>query len=408
MTRIQEMVVGDLDSPPTEGRHPWLFAKAMRLYEVGFDDGAVSDLMKRAAAAVEASDPGRTGDAYREADDAAKYARDSFVAKGGKPGVAKGGWARSRKPGKGYMPLNFAAKGRTRRQAPTIDLDSMRRIASGVDGFERGLRFLEVSPVKDCHLMTSLEALGIMFRPNEFVAVWHGIRDNGKFFFPKGAYIVDAFGQAVYSTRRPGNFKDCPPVLPGGQPGTVPDGVLYLNQPVCGDWVPKANGKDFSLRGKNNATSWRNFVLECDPPSLKEHQPLPDDSPEELEAKKEAKNEYEADVAACWLKCLAVSGAPIRAIYHSGGHSWHALCELRTPEQSPEAMLARLHSPKVLDFLVKRGADPAALTPIRPTRLPNAWRGRTKQVLIYLDDSPELDSRPIVEMPKINRVETMK
>ena len=99
------------------------------------------------------------------------------------------------------------------------------------------------------------------------------------------------------------------------------------------------------------------------------------------------------EVDAMWLKFLAGFPDPIRAIYSSGGGSWHALVAVEketwadmdgllkgNPNGKTES--ARLGAKALW---ARYGADPAALTPVRLTRLPGCMRGGKEQKLIYLN-----------------------
>ncbi|MEA3213313.1 MAG: hypothetical protein QOE70_6370 [Chthoniobacter sp.] len=133
------------------------------------------------------------------------------------------------------------------------------------------------------------------------------------------------------------------------------NGVWFQAQPVDGLWRAKRIGTGQSRRTAECVTSFRFMVVESDvaQPDL-------------------------------WLKALVQMRLPITAIYHSGGKSIHALVRLdaRSREQW-EAKAAPLKP-----GLITLGADPASLTSVRLTRLPNAHRGTRKQELFYLNPEP--------------------
>jgi hypothetical protein len=147
------------------------------------------------------------------------------------------------------------------------------------------------------------------------------------------------------------------------------EGVWFLNQPVTGQWLPNREGK-FSRRSEDNVCGWVHWVMESD------------SAPEEL-----------------WLRFLTICPMPVKAIYSSGGRSWHALvqCSYRTKSEM-DADLAR--AKRSLSIL---GADPGALTALRLTRLPGCKRGMREQRLIYLD--PTGDAGLISLLPKVRSVQ---
>lgn len=105
-----------------------------------------------------------------------------------------------------------------------------------------------------------------------------------------------------------------------------------------------------------------------------------------------------------FLSFLAICQHRVAAIYTSGGKSVHAL--LRIDAGPQEADWHSIVEPMKRD-LIELGADPAALTSLRLSRLPFCRRSekldpadklRGNQVLLYLDDKP--DGSPIFDRPK--------
>jgi hypothetical protein len=98
-----------------------------------------------------------------------------------------------------------------------------------------------------------------------------------------------------------------------------------------------------------------------------------------------------------WLRLMAVfPKSNIKAIYSSGGRSWHVL--LSSAYDSKAAMDVELTT-RVKKTLPVLGADPGALTSMRLTRLPTCLRGMREQKLIYLDPAPdgvEIMGKPIL------------
>lgn len=215
--------------------------------------------------------------------------------------------------------------------------------------------FMERSPV-DPRGVTAGEFLELMFAPADRVLVFTDMRSQGDFLHEvgKGSYRLGAEKgvRAVESAL----------------PTRGAEGVWYLNQPVTGQWLPNREGK-FSRRSEDNVCVWKHWVVESD------------SAPEEL-----------------WLRFLSIFGAPIKAIYSSGGRSWHALigCHYRT-KMEMDVDLAR--GKRSLSIL---GADPGALTALRLTRLPGCKRGMREQRLIYLD--PTGGAGLISLLPKVRSV----
>lgn len=138
------------------------------------------------------------------------------------------------------------------------------------------------------------------------------------------------------------------------------NGVWFQAQPVDGKWRRKRMGQSTSRRTAECCTSFPFLVIESDI--------------------------AEPDL---WLRALVQIRLPIAAIYHSGGRSIHALLELDAATKEEWEQRAALLKPGLIEL----GADPASLTAVRLTRLPNAHRGTRKQQLLYLNPSPK--SEPI-------------
>jgi hypothetical protein len=142
------------------------------------------------------------------------------------------------------------------------------------------------------------------------------------------------------------------------------DGVWFLSNPIDGiehqaDRLrSQHNPEGVSFRCLEAITSWRYAVIETD------------HAPEEL-----------------WLKALVLLDLPVVAIYHSGGRGPHALVDLGADSR---AEWHELLSP-YREHLIRLGACPGTLTPLRLTRLPACVRGQTgrMQQLLYL--APDAD-----------------
>ena len=90
----------------------------------------------------------------------------------------------------------------------------------------------------------------------------------------------------------------------------------------------------------------------------------------------------------------------VKAIYSSGGKSWHAIFEMDEGLSKPE--FDQIMRERVKKVFPKFGADPGALTPVRLTRLPGCTRNGRLQKLIYLN--PSADGGPIVKKGIIREI----
>lgn len=214
--------------------------------------------------------------------------------------------------------------------------------------------FMTRSPV-DVRKMTGADYLEALYEPGERVIVFSEFKGPGDFLWEvgRGGYRLAA-QRGVQAVRS---------VLPvdGGR-----DGVWYLCNPVDGKWHmnPRREGR-YSRRSQESVTSWRYMVLESD------------EAPQEL-----------------WFRFLAMAPMRTAAIYSSGGKSWHALLRVDCETKADFDVLLRNKMKRILPVF---GADPAAMTPVRLTRLPGCTRGGRLQRLIYLN--PEVaDETPIRDM----------
>jgi hypothetical protein len=143
---------------------------------------------------------------------------------------------------------------------------------------------------------------------------------------------------------------------------TLEDGAWFLPQPVTGEWLnldrlkSDHNPTGRTRRSEENVTAFRFALLESD----------------------------EADTAQ-WLSALAQLPLPVVSITTSGGRSIHALVLVNAACKAEWDDLVR---GALLPVVKPLGADPAALTAVRLTRLPGIHRGRNLQELLYLDMAP--------------------
>jgi hypothetical protein len=149
-------------------------------------------------------------------------------------------------------------------------------------------------------------------------------------------------------------------------------GVWFLSNPIDGRehqaerLKSEFNPEGLSFRCAECVTNWRHVVVEtdCAPASL-------------------------------WLKALVLLELPIVAVYHSGGRGPHALVNLGASSVTQWHALLEPHRER----LIRLGACPGTLTPLRLSRLPNCRREETGQLQALLYLSPDADGTPIAKLP---------
>lgn len=194
--------------------------------------------------------------------------------------------------------------------------------------------------------------LDALYEPGERVLIFTQFKSQGQFL-----HWCGRGGYRLGSRREVRAVKS---ELPAGDT----DGVWFLSNPVTGEWKinPGAVNEDGSRRwGRRHGdcvTAWRYMVLESD--------------------------EANPDL---WLKMLVQLPLKIAAIYTSGGRSIHALVRVDAASK-PEWDKMR---DMIAALVVPLGADPAAMTAVRLTRLPGCMRGDRLQELWYLNPSPRAE-----------------
>jgi hypothetical protein len=139
-------------------------------------------------------------------------------------------------------------------------------------------------------------------------------------------------------------------------PKLTADGAWFLVNPVNSHSYPNPRQENKpSRRSEESVTSWRYLILESDV--------APEDQ---------------------WLACLVQLPIKISAIYSSGGKSIHALVRVDARSKAEWDTIAAQMKP----ILVPLGADPAAMTGVRLSRLPGVKRGTVLQELLYLNPTP--------------------
>lgn len=264
-----------------------------------------------------------------------------------------------------------------KRQA--FDAGALSRMVSG--GSELAAdAFICRSPVQPVGL-SPFEFMESLYRPGEKVLIFNNEMSQGQY-----GVVMDEDGKG--RAYRLGNRAGVKPERVEKLPQGGPVGLWFLAQPVDGKWSPNGSrdgdgNEKLSRRSAPNVTAWRYLVLESD----------------------EAK---EAD----WLRLLYTLPLPVAAIYYSGGKSVHALLEVNAASKGEWDALRDKISP----VLSKLGADPAAMTAVRLTRVPNVWRYGSRgrdgkdvrfekpqlQSLIYLNPRPVI--RPVGEMPRVRKI----
>jgi hypothetical protein len=210
-----------------------------------------------------------------------------------------------------------------------------------------------LSPATEQDGKTAKLFLDALYEPDEQVLVFTRFYSQGDFLWTacNGPCVRLADKQGVPPVDSP---------LPHGGP----EGVWFLNQPIDGTWrINHASSKEGDTRwGRRHAdcvTSWRYLVLESDvaDPDL-------------------------------WLRSLVLLPLPIAAIYTSGGQSIHALVKIDADDKSTFDALRD----ELAQVVCPLGADAAAMTAVRLTRLPGMMRHgkQGKDGTLHRYDQPRL------------------
>lgn len=202
-------------------------------------------------------------------------------------------------------------------------------------------------------------------------------------FASQGQFLRVIHGKNYALAPFPGKKAHPVPALPDrGE-----DGVWFLAAPVEGTWKENPTATDprtgLPKMGRRHTACCSAF-----PFAVLESDTLPEST---------------------WLRILARMRDDIAAIYTSGGKSIHALIRLHPCPQSAEQFNAQREA--LIRRFVPLGADRAALTAVRLTRLPGAVRlsklapgatpespGHALQSLLYLNPHP-LPGVRLCDMP---------
>lgn len=234
---------------------------------------------------------------------------------------------------------------------PELDLAAVEEFTRGTPAIDPG--FLAARSPIEPDTVDTLGFLNAIYQPNERALIFTTQYSQGDFVF--------WHGRGSFRLARERNVAAVASPLPAGGK----EGVWYLTQPVTAQWSIKGtrdqdtretNGATWTRRSEQNVTAWKYFVLESD------HE------------------NFEAD----WLRVLVSLQMPIAAIYTSGGRSIHALIRYDVPSKAHWDQARNV----IRQMVCPLGADPAALTAVRLSRLPGCKRGDRLQRLLYLDPEP--------------------
>lgn len=246
-------------------------------------------------------------------------------------------------------------------------------------GFAPNLAWLAERSPWDPRRVTAQAFLDAIFQPGEKTVIFFRYMTQGQF-----GHIAGAPGKTYYIGDRPG----LRPVLADEFPDHGHEGAWFLPCPLDGKWHPNGNvdpvgNPILSRRTGASVTIFRHMLLESD------------NAPQDE-----------------WLNLICQLNLPITALYTSGGRSIHALIKIDTPSKGAFDAFRDRASP----ILSKLGADPAAISAVRLTRLPGIFRDGTTdkdgkyhkfdpprlQQLLYLNPNPEL--KAIKLMPRLRKI----
>ena len=236
----------------------------------------------------------------------------------------------------------------TRPTPATFDAAKLERIARKLDGIDAD--WFAARSAKCVLNRTPASFLHELYEPGEKVVIFDAFKSQGQHLWTHKAPPFDARELDTFRTGKP-------------------EGVWFLCNPVTGESVPDGGTNwdgtlHLTRRSFRTVTSWRYLVLESD---------VADPSH--------------------WLAALAQLPLPIAAIYTSGGKSIHALIRMSAGSKAEWDSL----TDEIRPALVTLGADSAAMTAVRLTRLPCCRREEkdAMQRLLYLNGTP--DQTPLCE-----------
>lgn len=243
-----------------------------------------------------------------------------------------------------------------RPKRPAFDFEALTRIAEKCPVEISQEWLLDRSPISfpgrtgEQGIETAEAMLSALYQPGEPVLVFTSPFSQGDFLF--------CGGRGTFRLGEQPGTKAVASELPTGGP----EGVWFLVQPVSGEWKPNRNNKEKDgtpkpgRRHGDCVTAWRFLVIESD------------HAPENL-----------------WLKALVQLPFPVSAIYTSGGRSIHALVKVGCKTKADFDGLRN----DLVQVLAPLGADAAAMTAVRLSRLPGLYRHGAKDKDGKLQPYPE-------------------
>lgn len=220
---------------------------------------------------------------------------------------------------------------------PKFDPDLLKGFAANASGIDK--TWLKARSPVSIKGITSASFLNQLYEPGEKVLIFTSLHSQGEVLYEVGKQNT-------------------------ALPKLTADGVWFLVNPVDGQSHPNPRQENKpSRRSEESVTAWRYLVLESDVAGSDQ-----------------------------WLSCLVQLPLQIAAIYTSGGKSIHALIRIDAgSKQQWDTM-----RDQIKPILVPLGADEAAMTGVRLSRLPGALRGLQQQELLYLNPNPS--TKPIIQL----------
>lgn len=246
-------------------------------------------------------------------------------------------------------------------------------------GFTPSAQWLAERSPWDPRRITPQAFLDAIFQQGEKTILFSRFASQGQL-----GHVAGNPGKTYYLADRPGPR----PTICEEFPMSAREGVWFLPSPLDGKWYPSGSVDKYgnpilSRRSGSAVTAWRHMLLESD------------NAPEED-----------------WLNLITNLPLPITALYTSGSRSIHALLKIDAASKSAfDAFRDR-----ITPLLSRLGADPAAISGVRLTRLPGVLRQGTTdkdgkyhrfdpprlQRLLYLNPTPEVSA--IRLLPKLRTI----
>lgn len=262
-------------------------------------------------------------------------------------------------------------KGTEKKARPELDREKIAAWVRGCPEVNEG--WMRRRSAVDVGTVDARGFIDALYREGERVLIFTDQRSQGDFIaWKKPAELSGPAEVGTYRLAQQRGVKAVASRLPTGGP----EGMWFLVQPVTGQWEVKQDvtmttgtrevAAKYTRRSQGNVQAWRYFVLESDELSAGE-----------------------------WLRVLAHVALPIAAIYTSGGRSIHALVKMEVASKAEWDAVKKT----LVEMMCPMGADPAALTAVRLSRLPGCLRGNRMQELLYLN--PEPDHRALRLLPEL-------